>query len=31
VDQMVANTTAIFDAAMEDAGERAPVQKRLAA
>jgi glycosyltransferase involved in cell wall biosynthesis len=31
VDQMVANTTAIFDAAMEDAGVRAPVHKRLAA
>jgi glycosyltransferase involved in cell wall biosynthesis len=31
VDQMVANTTAIFDAAMEDAGVRVSVHKRLAA
>ncbi|THJ24586.1 MAG: glycosyltransferase family 4 protein [Nitrospira sp. CG24E] len=31
VDQMVANTTAIFDAAMEDADVRAPVRKQLAA
>ncbi|HXC67685.1 MAG TPA: glycosyltransferase family 4 protein [Nitrospiraceae bacterium] len=31
VDQMVVNTTDIFDAAMEDVGMHAPVQKRLAA
>jgi glycosyltransferase involved in cell wall biosynthesis len=31
VDQMVANTTAIFDAAMQDAGVRALVQKRALA
>jgi glycosyltransferase involved in cell wall biosynthesis len=31
VDQMVANTTAIFDAAMQDAGMPAPVQKRVLA
>lgn len=31
VDRMVANTTAIFDAAMQDAGERSPVQKRVLA
>jgi glycosyltransferase involved in cell wall biosynthesis len=31
VDQMVANTTAIFDAAMQDAGVREPVQKRVLA
>jgi glycosyltransferase involved in cell wall biosynthesis len=31
VDQMVANTTAIYDAAMEDVGVRTCVQKRLAA
>jgi glycosyltransferase involved in cell wall biosynthesis len=31
VDQMVANTTAIFDAAMQDAGVHSPVQKRAAA
>jgi glycosyltransferase involved in cell wall biosynthesis len=31
VDQMVANTTAIFDAAMQDAGVRSPVQKRVLA
>ena len=31
VDQMVANTTAIFDAAMQDAGVPAPVQKRVLA
>jgi glycosyltransferase involved in cell wall biosynthesis len=31
VDQMVANTTAVFDAAMQDAGVLAPVQKRVAA
>lgn len=29
VDRMVANTMAIFDAAMQDAGVRAPVQKRV--
>lgn len=31
VDRMVANTTAIFDAAMQDAGVRSPVQKRVLA
>jgi glycosyltransferase involved in cell wall biosynthesis len=31
VDRMVADTTAIFDAAMQDAGVRAPVQKRVPA
>lgn len=31
VDRMVANTTATFDAAMQDAGERSPVQKRVLA
>jgi hypothetical protein len=31
VDQMVANTTAIFDAAMQDAGLPAPVQKQVVA
>jgi glycosyltransferase involved in cell wall biosynthesis len=31
VDQMVANTTAIFDAAMEDADMRALVRKRAVA
>jgi glycosyltransferase involved in cell wall biosynthesis len=31
VDQMVANTTAIFDAAMQDAGVRSSVQKRVPA
>ena len=31
VDHMVANTTAIFDAAMQDAGVRSPVQKRVSA
>jgi len=31
VDQMVANTTAIFDAAMQDAGVRSLVQKRAVA
>jgi glycosyltransferase involved in cell wall biosynthesis len=31
VDRMVANTTAIFDAAMQDAGVRSPVQKRVPA
>ena len=31
VDQMVANTMAIFDAAMEDAGVQSPVQKRVLA
>ena len=31
VDQMVANTTAIFDAAMQDAGVRSLVQKRALA
>jgi len=31
VDRMVANTTATFDAAMQDAGERPPVQKRVLA
>jgi glycosyltransferase involved in cell wall biosynthesis len=31
VGQMVANTTAIFDAAMQDAGVRSPVQKRVPA
>ena len=31
VDRMVANTTAIFDAAMQDAGVPAPVQKRVLA
>jgi len=31
VDHMVANTTAIFDAAMQDAGVRSPVQKRVPA
>ena len=31
VDRMVANTTAIFDAAVQDAGVRAPVQKRVPA
>jgi glycosyltransferase involved in cell wall biosynthesis len=31
VDQMVANTTAIFDAALQDAGMPAPVQKRVLA
>jgi glycosyltransferase involved in cell wall biosynthesis len=31
VDHMVTNTTAIFDAAMQDAGLRSPVQKRVAA
>ncbi|MBU6435580.1 MAG: glycosyltransferase, partial [Nitrospirae bacterium] len=29
VDRMVANTTAIFDEAMQDADERSPVQKRV--
>lgn len=31
VDRMVANTTAIFDAAMQDAGVQSPVQKRVLA
>jgi glycosyltransferase involved in cell wall biosynthesis len=31
VDRMVANTTAIFDAAVQDAGVRSPVQKRVPA
>ena len=31
VNRMVADTTAIFDAAMQDAGVRPPVQKRMAA
>ena len=31
VNRMVANTTAIFDAAMQDAGVQAPVRKRVAA
>jgi glycosyltransferase involved in cell wall biosynthesis len=31
VDRMVANTTAIFEAAIQDAGVRAPVQKRVTA
>jgi hypothetical protein len=31
VDRMVANTTAIFDAALQDAGVRSPVQKRVLA
>lgn len=31
VDRMVANTTAIFDAALQDAGVRSPVQKRVSA
>jgi hypothetical protein len=31
VDQMVANTTAIFDAAMQDAGLPAPDQKQVVA
>mgnify|MGYP001607633897 CR=1 FL=1 len=31
VDQMIANTTAIFDAALQDAGVRSPVQKRVLA
>ena len=31
VDRMVADTTAIFDAAMQDAGMPPPVQKRMAA
>jgi hypothetical protein len=31
VNRMVANTTAIFDAAMQDAGIPPPVQKRMAA
>jgi glycosyltransferase involved in cell wall biosynthesis len=31
VDRMVANTTAIFDAAMQEAGVRSPIQKRVLA
>ena len=31
VNRMVADTTAIFDAALRDAGVQAPVQKRMAA
>ena len=31
VNRMVANTTAIFDAAMQDAGVEPPIQKRMAA
>lgn len=31
VDHMVANTTAIFDAAMQEAGVRSPIRKRAAA
>jgi glycosyltransferase involved in cell wall biosynthesis len=31
VNRMVADTTAIFDAAMQDAGVQSPVQKRMAA
>jgi glycosyltransferase involved in cell wall biosynthesis len=31
VDRMVGNTTAIFDAALQDAGIRVPIEKRMAA
>ena len=31
VDRMVANTTAIFDAALHDAGIQVPIEKRMAA
>ena len=31
VDRMVGNTTAIFDAALYDAGIRIPIEKRMAA
>jgi glycosyltransferase involved in cell wall biosynthesis len=31
VDRMVANTTAIFDVALHDAGIQVPIEKRMAA